>query len=120
VSSYRLENDLPAPLQDWLAAELERDYAPQENMVFAMLAPFLGFYIVGGFGLLLLKRWGAWLFLWSQIALSIATPFMGPNVEHAIVSTLEDLLMLLAGLIIGLAFFSDALASKEETFDIAE
>ena len=114
VLSFVLESHLPDPLRDWVAAESEKDFTPKELILLGLAVPWFGFYVVGGFGLFLLKRWGAWLFLASLIGLWIPVPFFGPTVEHAVPYALYEASVMITGLIIGLAFFSDALVSEKE------
>ena len=110
--SFLLESTLPAPLRDWLAtqAEAEGDLAPHEIALFIGMIPVLVCVLAGSIGLLFLKRWAAWLYLISVIIGYLLVPFMGPTVEHGVVDAFYEMATLLSGLIIGLAFFSDALS----------
>jgi hypothetical protein len=109
VSSFLLESSLPDPLRDWLAADAEGDIALREVGLLVVMIPLLLCALVGSIGLLFLKRWAAWLYLISLIIGYALFPFMGPTVEHALADAADDMAVLLSGLIIGLAFFSDAL-----------
>lgn len=112
ATSILLESDLPGPLLDWQTAEDERGMTQFDLILFAIIAPFLGCYLAGGFGLLLLKRWGAWLLIWSLAVVWLATFFMGPTVEHAVPYALAALRTFVIGVMVGLAFFSNALAGE--------
>jgi hypothetical protein len=112
--SFLLESSLPAPLRDWLAAEAEADLAPQEVALLIVMIPLLLSALVGSIGLLFLKRWGAWLYLISTIIGYALFPFTGPTVEHAVADAFDEVAILLSGLIIGLAFFSDALRVRKD------
>jgi uncharacterized RDD family membrane protein YckC len=126
VFSLYLESSLPAPLLDWLNAELEKDLATYEIILFVLAIPAVICSIAGFIGLFLLKRWGAWFYVSSLIIGFIILPFTGPTVEHAIADTIDEIAVLLSGMIIGLAFFSDALdwgrkdSLQEETNSTAE
>ena len=112
--SYLLESSLPAPLRDWLAADAEANLAPHEVAVLIAMIPLLIGVLIGGIGLLFLKRWAAWLYLIAVIIGYALFPFMGPTVEHAVADAFDEMATLLSGLIIGLAFFSDALRVRKD------
>jgi len=112
VSAALLEGNLPEPLRQWLVAEAEREPTPQETAVLAILIPVLISSVAGSIGLLLLKRWGAWIFLIALIAGSALMPFTGPTVAHPLADAIDELSLILSGLIIGLAFFTNALRSS--------
>jgi cell division protein FtsW (lipid II flippase) len=109
VLSSWLENRLPPPLRDWLAAEAEREATVIEQCLFPVLGLVLVLSLVASIGLLFLRRWAAWLYLISLGLGSMLFPFTGPTVEHPIPDALDDLSLVCAGLILGLAFFTDAL-----------
>ena len=71
-------------------------------------------YFLGGIGVLLLKQWGAWLYLVSLPSIWISNVFLGPSVEHAVPDSLGGISSVLDGLIIGLAFFSGARSGQHE------
>ncbi len=73
----------------------------------------LGVWIASITGLLMLKRWGAWLYLITVFLALPAYFIMGFDVLHPIDHVLGDLLRLFPGFIIGLAFFSDAIPKKD-------
>jgi hypothetical protein len=107
--SYSLESSLPAALRDWLAADAERDLGLRVVALVVVMVPSLLAWLVGSIGLLFLKRWAAWVYLISLIVSLTLSPLFGPTVEHGSASAVNATATLLAGLIIGLAFFSDAL-----------
>ena len=112
--SFLLESSLPAPLRDWLAADAEADLAPHEAALLVAMILAMVCVLVGSIGLLFLKRWAAWLYLISVIIGYALFPFMGPSVAHGVADVVGDLATLLSGLIIGLAFFSDALRVRND------
>lgn len=117
VLSFFLENSLPAPLRDWLVSDRERDLDLREVTLLITSIPLLLSAFVGSIGLLFLKRWAAWLYLASVIVGFIIFPFTGPTVEHALADAVDEIAALMNGLIVGLAFFSDALKPKPSRAD---
>jgi len=76
-----------------------------------------GAWIVSIIGLLKLKRWGAWLYLFTTFwALPLYFMF-GFEVHHPIDLVFYDLYRFIPGLIIALAFFSDAIPQKDSEQD---
>lgn len=113
--SFLLESSLPAPLRDWRTADAAGDLALREVALLIITIPFLLCAFVGSIGLLFLKRWAAWLYLTSLIVGFIIFPFTGPTVEHALADAVNEIAALINGLIVGLAFFSDAVALRGKT-----
>ena len=71
-----------------------------------------GAWIASIIGLLKLKRWGAWLYLCTAF-LGLPIYFMaGFTVWHPIHQIFYDILRLIPGFIIGLAFFSGAIPKE--------
>lgn len=110
--SVLLESTLPAPLREWLTADAEGGFSLQDMKLLVVLIPILACAFVASIGLLCLQRWGACLYLIALVVDLVTLPFMGPTVEHALVSAVGQLTVLLSGLIVGLAFFSDALRAR--------
>lgn len=107
--SFEMQIHLPTSLNEWVISEAERNPTTVELIIIIASLVMLLTYLVSSIGLLLLNRWGAWLFLISLIIEYIYSPFTGPIVDHAITNTFSELSDLLSGLIIGLAFFSNSL-----------
>lgn len=112
--SLFLESHLPTPLQEWLTTEAEQDLQPYEAFLLGGGFLLLLFALAGSVGLLFLKRWGAWLYLLSLVIGYLLFPFMGPTVEHGLADAVDELSVMLSGLVLGLAFFSDALPGKRQ------
>lgn len=112
VLSILLEPRLPEPLRDWLAAEVEREVDLSEIVLLILAIPMLLGALIGSIGLLFLKRWAAWLYLISLIIGFLIFPFMGPTVEHGMADVFLEVASVISGMIIALAFFSDALPAK--------
>jgi len=107
--SFALEDNLPTPLKDWLVAEAERDTAAHDVVLLGGGVVFFLAAVVSSLGLLFLQRWAAWLYLLSVIFGCLLSPFIGPVVEHGVADAVDEAAIVLSGLVLGLAFFSDAL-----------
>jgi len=78
----------------------------------------LGTWIASIVGLLKLKRWGAWLYLITTFS-ALPIYFMtGFDVRHPIDQIFDDIYRFIPGLIIGLAFFSDAIPKRGSEQDV--
>lgn len=107
--SFALQTNLPSDLQIWLLEESERDMSVYEAVLGSVAIVDIVAIIVASVGLFMLKRWAAKLYLIAFVVMLILGPFAGPSVEHALSGTLISVASILSGLVIGLAFFSDAL-----------
>lgn len=95
---------LPAEVSDWLHAQQTPWFA------FAVMAFALVGVVTGCIGLLVGKRWGAWVHLVSNLAGTAAGVFAATHITSAATMTIGSLFETVCGLIYGLAFFTDALA----------
>ena len=72
----------------------------------------LGIWIGSVVGLLKMKRWGAWLYLLG-IVVGLPLYFLsGFEIFHPLEQVVGDINNIVSGLILGLAFFSDAIPKK--------
>ena len=99
---------LPDALQVWQAANPLPDF----YFVGGSLA-VLG-TLVGSGGLLMRKEWAAYVHLASTVLWIAFGCAAGPVVSAGLTSPLVSAIFVLAGLIYGLAFFTDALTGSEE------
>jgi len=107
-----LERFLPAPLQDFLKAESERDLQTPEILVLIGLGVFFVAFLVSSIGLFALKGWARWLYLGAEVLGCVMMMFAGPSVGHAVSSAFESAATAVSGLILGIAFFTDALVPR--------
>jgi len=113
VASLILEPSLPEPLAAWLKADAERDITAGEFALLAAFIPLLVSIIVATAGLLCLQRWAAWLYLVTTVIGTLLMPFTGPTVEHALADTIDEIGIIMSGMVIALAFFTDSLKKKD-------
>lgn len=111
ASSYALESFLPEPLRAWQAAASEA-VTFGDFVLFAFIVPLIVCLLVASVGLLLLKRWAAWLYLGVTVVGVLLTPFTGPTVEHPLTDMAGEIGSILNGMVLGLAFFTDALKPR--------
>jgi hypothetical protein len=65
-----------------------------------------------------LKRWGAWLYLITTFSVLPIYFMFGFDVRHPIDQIFDDIYRSIPGLIIGLAFFSDAIPKRGSKQDV--
>ena len=104
------------PTQEWSHAGSGRSSTFAENFghVSAALVYTLDFSVlVASVGLLLLRRWAAWLFVINIAAFLIVQSLTGPMFYPALRWVQVYVAGILSGVVIGLAFFTDALQTPD-------
>lgn len=102
---------LPKELADWKASqETDDDAAVIGFLIFVL--PLMAALIASLAGLFMFKKWGAWLYLALSLLGSLSM-LIEPIVESGLSACFSELLSCLAGVIIGVAFFSKALEPDE-------
>ena len=98
---------LPKELADWQAAqETEEDGALLLGLV--LIFPLIIAWVASSVGLFLFQKWAAWLYLAFAVLGSIFL-LLDPRVESGVAAFFSDLDTLAGGIILGIAFFSNAL-----------
>jgi hypothetical protein len=98
---------LPKELTDWQAAqETDEDGALLLGLV--LIFPLIIAWVASMVGLFLFQKWAAWLYLAGAVLGSIFL-LLEPNVESGVAAFFSDLDTLAGGIILGIAFFSNAL-----------
>lgn len=98
---------LPKELADWQAAqETEEDGALLLGLV--LIFPLIIAWVASSVGLFLFQKWAAWLYLAFAVLGSIFL-LLEPNVESGASAFFSYLDALAGGIILGIAFFSNAL-----------
>ena len=102
---------LPKELADWQAAqETEEDGALLLGLV--LIFPLIIAWVASSVGLFLFQKWAAWLYLAFAVLGSIFL-LLEPNVESGVSAFFSYLDALAGGIILGIAFFSNALESDQ-------
>lgn len=114
ILSTTLENQLPMELKQWIDMEMEMESEFLTNDIVVLIGlPWLIVSIAGSIGLYRLRKWGAWAFLTSMILGYALFPFAGPTVEHAFADMIDEISVIIAGMIMALAFFTDTLSANQ-------
>ncbi|MES2477323.1 MAG: hypothetical protein V4640_16170 [Verrucomicrobiota bacterium] len=92
-----------------LAFSTEEPMSSSTILILAASIPMLGVWIASWVGLFKLKRWGAWLYLISTLSALPLYLLFGIDVRHPIDQIFDSIYGFIPGLIIGLAFFSNAI-----------
>ena len=104
---------LPKELTDWQAAqETDEDGALLLGLV--LIFPLIIAWVASMVGLFLFQKWAAWLYLAGAVLGSIFL-LLEPNVESGVAAFFSDLDTLAGGIILGIAFFSNALEPDQNS-----
>jgi hypothetical protein len=98
---------LPKELADWKAAQETEDEGAM-LVGFLLISPLIIAIVASLVGLFLYQKWAAWLFLGISV-LGTMLMLLEPTVESGISAFFTDLDTTLGGVILGIAFFSNAL-----------
>jgi urea transporter len=107
VIAFAGDGFLPKELVDWQAAqETEEEGALLLGLV--LIFPLIIAWVASLVGLFLFQKWAAWLYLAGAVLGSIFL-LLEPNVESGVSAFFSELDTLAGGIILGIAFFSNAL-----------
>jgi len=110
ILSTMLEKQLPVELRQWI--EMESEFSTNDTVVLIGVLPILAASILGSIGLYRLRKWGASTYLMSMIIGYALYPFAGPTVEHAFACMVYEVSVIISGMIVAIAFFTDTLKSN--------
>lgn len=103
---------LPEVLAEWVHQENSGDIGVADIIGLLFWGAGLFLFIVSMVGLFCYQRWAAWMMTVVIAVFSVQLLF-GPTVEPGILSLMGSLSDVLTGLVLGLAFFSDALQAGD-------
>lgn len=92
-----------------MKAEAARDLQTSDIPLLLGLLLFLAAYLTSSIGLFVFKGWARWLYLGAEILACLLMILSGPSVAPAGAAACEFAAAVLSGLILGIAFFTDAL-----------
>jgi hypothetical protein len=104
---------LPKELADWQAAQ-ETDEEGALLLGLVLIFPLIIAWVASSVGLFLFQKWAAWLYLASAV-LGSALMLLEPNVESGVAAFFSGLDTLAGGVILGIAFFTDALEADQNS-----
>jgi hypothetical protein len=101
-------------IPDGYSQELADAYAAEPSgwltdggwLPLTVIGALIAAWLMGLVGLLLFKRWGRTLSLYSTLAEFVVYPFQGPSISSALESTFLEASILLWGVVLALAYFS--------------
>jgi hypothetical protein len=99
---------LPETLAEWYRAESAGDFEFTDLLTLLFWGAGVLLFLVSMGGLFFYQRWAAWLMV-AVLALFSLQLLFSPTVEPGILSYLGSLSDILTGLVLGIAFFTDAL-----------
>ena len=103
---------LPEALADWVHHESAGEWGIADFIGLLFWGAGLFLFFVSMVGLFCYQRWASWLMAGVIAVFSIQLLF-SPTVEPGILSLLGSLSDVLTGLVLGVAFFTDALQAGE-------
>lgn len=103
---------LPEALADWVHQENSGDFGVADIIGLMFWGAGLFLFFVSMAGLFFYQRWAAWMMA-AVIAIFSVQLIFSPTVEPGILSLLGSLSDVLTGLVLGVAFFSDALQAGD-------
>jgi hypothetical protein len=103
---------LPEALADWVHQENSGDFGVADIIGLMFWGAGLFLFFVSMAGLFFYQRWAAWMMA-AVIAIFSVQLIFSPTVEPGILSLLGSLSDVLTGLVLGVAFFTDALQAGD-------
>lgn len=113
VIAFLGETGLPEPLRAYEQSRADADLTTRDWVFFGLGALLLITFGVSSIGLLVFWPPARFLFLMTFIAGTAIVPIGGPYISTGVSSIFEDATTFLAGLILGLAYFSPISAGFE-------
>jgi hypothetical protein len=99
---------LPDALAEWHRAEYAGDFGFTDLLTLLFWGAGVLLFLVSMGGLFFYQRWAAWMMVVVLALFSLQLLF-SPSVEPGILSYLGSLTDILTGVVLGIAFFTDAL-----------
>lgn len=114
IDAYFVDS-LPVLLQDYLVWEEEQELTMFDSLFLLISLPIIAMYLAALVGLLFFKAWAKNLYVFSALVMMIVTAFLGPTVEHAVVTAIGSIDSALFGLTVGFLYFSNVAYSQQAT-----
>jgi len=107
ISELALQSTLPAPLRKWLDDWGEPSLSPIQMLVLALFLVTISVGMIAWIALYNFWKYGPPLYVAAWILSVIGTALSGPSVMTSAGATLELLETVVAGMILGIVYFSD-------------
>lgn len=108
IALFLTEQYLPVELQEYLAMDGEATPTTTELIAIIVLLVIALVNLVSMFGLLATKLWARKAYIYSTILIFPLCIFIGPQVDHAIGYTLDQVSVLIQGMILSLLIYNSA------------
>jgi len=108
IALFFTDSYLPVELQDYLAINAEAAPTTTELITLLVLLVIALVNLVAMFGLLAIKLWARKAYIYSTILIFPLCIFVGPQVDHAIGYTLDQVSVLIQGMILSLLIYNSA------------
>lgn len=115
IALFFTEAYLPAELQEYLALVAETTPTTIELIVLISLLVVVLVNLASMFGILVLKLWARNTYIYSTILIFPLCIFIGPNVDHSIGYTLDQLSVLVQGMILSLLIYNSSYQEAART-----
>jgi hypothetical protein len=106
--AFVAEKLLPETLAEWYRAESAGDFEFTDLLTLLFWGAGLVLFLISMGGLFFYQRWAAWMMVFVLALFSLQLLF-SPTVEPGILTFLGSWSDIVTGLVLGLAFFTDAL-----------
>lgn len=106
VAMFFTEALLPVELQEYVAMDAEANPTTVELIALMILLVIALVNLASMIGLLAIKVWARKAYIYSTILIFPVCFFIGPHVDHAIDYTLDQVSVLIQGMILSLLIYS--------------
>lgn len=111
IASDFFTSTIPEPVQDWVNSQ-DVFLGFSDRLLLPLFLFLMMWFIISSIGLFCLHRWAAWVFLAYWLLGALVIMLSGPMLENGVYNMFGALEDLAFGMVIALAFFSDALQKK--------
>ncbi|MDQ6960945.1 MAG: hypothetical protein Q9M28_00230 [Mariprofundaceae bacterium] len=108
IALFFTDSYLPIELQDYLAIEAEATFTAMELIALIVFLVVVLVHLASIFGLLAIKLWARKAYIYSTILIFPLCLFFGPQVDHAIGYTLDQVSVLIQGMILSLLIYNSS------------
>ncbi len=108
IALFLTESYLPVELQEYLAQDAEAIPTTIGLVMLIIVEIVAIFNLVSIFGLIGHKMWARKMFIYTTILIFPLCVFIGPQVDHAVSYTLDQISVLIQGMILSLLVFNSS------------
>ena len=108
AASFLFESNLPVSLQEYLNIGMVESMTEITGVAWVIIIIAAIIHTISSVGLLLTKVWAKNWFIYSMVAVLLPTFFIEAYVDNGVAYTLDQLCMLVGGMIIALLIFNSS------------